>query len=114
MAVTIANIGSRPLETMRRMLSLVFVLSLAIFASGLEDDFAFEGESGGDPWSNGIVSSSSSGSPSSLSANPVRRQWGVPDAIAHVGRLFRLEIPHDAFQGDIDHFLVRIKVPTGF
>nr|CAD7455771.1 unnamed protein product [Timema tahoe] len=38
------------------------------------------------------------------SKSPVQRLWGIPDSLAPVGRLFQLNIPRDAFKGDIDHY----------
>lgn len=38
------------------------------------------------------------------SARLTQRQWGVPDAAATVGRLFRFAVPSDAFSGDVDHY----------
>lgn len=38
---------------------------------------------------------------------PVQRLWGIPDTQAIVGKLFVLNVPNDAFKGDIDYYEVK-------
>ncbi|KAK6624877.1 hypothetical protein RUM44_011741 [Polyplax serrata] len=40
---------------------------------------------------------------------PVQRLWGIPDTQAIVGKLFVLNVPNDAFKGDIDYYEVGVK-----
>lgn len=44
---------------------------------------------------------------SEIAKNGLRRLWGVPDTSAYVGHLFRMEIPKQAFSGDV----LAYKVP---
>nr|CAD7400178.1 unnamed protein product [Timema cristinae] len=72
-------------------LLLVFITFISLSA-GLapeeEEDFAFVAANENVP----------------QSKSPVQRLWGIPDSLAPVGRLFRLNIPRDAFKGDIEHY----------
>ena len=34
------------------------------------------------------------------------KQWGIPDTIAFIGRIFRYEIPGSAFSGRVDEYKV--------
>lgn len=43
-----------------------------------------------------------------LNIVPVHRVWGIPDTQTIVGKLFILQIPKDAFKGDIDHYEVSV------
>ena len=38
---------------------------------------------------------------SEIAKNGLRRLWGVPDTSAYVGHLFRMEIPKEAFSGEV-------------
>ena len=40
---------------------------------------------------------------------PVHRVWGIPDTQTVVGKLYVLQIPKDAFKGDIDHYEVSFQ-----
>lgn len=44
---------------------------------------------------------------SEIAKNGLRRLWGVPDTSAYVGHLFRMEIPKQAFSGDVLAYKVR-------
>lgn len=42
---------------------------------------------------------------------PLRRLWGIPDSKAQVGKLFRVSVPVDAFEGVISKYEVRMGSP---
>ncbi|CAH2042303.1 unnamed protein product, partial [Iphiclides podalirius] len=46
---------------------------------------------------------------SEIAKNGLRRLWGVPDTSAYVGHLFRMEIPKEAFSGDVIAYKVYSK-----
>ncbi|XP_068620064.1 dystroglycan 1 isoform X3 [Battus philenor] len=46
---------------------------------------------------------------SEIEKNGLRRLWGVPDTSAYVGHLFRMEIPKEAFSGDVVAYKVYSK-----
>ncbi|CAK1584602.1 unnamed protein product [Parnassius mnemosyne] len=46
---------------------------------------------------------------SEIAKNGLRRLWGVPDTSAYVGHLFRMEIPKEAFSGDVVAYKVYSK-----
>lgn len=43
---------------------------------------------------------------SEIARNGLRRLWGVPDTSAYVGHLFRMEIPKEAFSGEVSAYKV--------
>lgn len=47
---------------------------------------------------------------SEIAKNGLRRLWGVPDTSAYVGHLFRMEIPKEAFSGEVLAYKVPIIV----
>lgn len=48
---------------------------------------------------------------SEITKNGLRRLWGVPDTSAYVGHLFRMEIPKEAFSGEVLAYKVRSNLP---
>ncbi|XP_064292601.1 dystroglycan 1 isoform X2 [Plodia interpunctella] len=44
---------------------------------------------------------------SEITKNGLKRLWGVPDTSAYVGHLFRMEIPKEAFTGEVQAYKVR-------
>ncbi|KAL4714980.1 hypothetical protein ACJJTC_003131 [Scirpophaga incertulas] len=44
---------------------------------------------------------------SEIARNGLRRLWGVADTSAYVGHLFRMEIPKEAFSGEVSAYKVR-------
>ncbi|XP_048483992.1 dystroglycan 1 isoform X4 [Plutella xylostella] len=63
-----------------------------------DDDFAFDNND------DSQVDISDNQTPQS---NGLKRLWGVPDTAAYVGHLFRMEIPKEAFSGDVHTYKVR-------
>lgn len=47
---------------------------------------------------------------SEIAKNGLKRLWGVPDTTAYVGHLFRMEIPKEAFTGDVQVYKVSFLV----
>lgn len=45
---------------------------------------------------------------SEIAKNGLRRLWGVPDTSAYVGHLFRMEIPKEAFSGEVLAYKVHL------
>ncbi|RZF44851.1 hypothetical protein LSTR_LSTR000803 [Laodelphax striatellus] len=68
---------------------------ISISSSHHEEDFAFDQE---------IIPQSEIARISSRT--PLRRQFGIPDAMAYLGRLFFFKIPPDAFSGTLSHYKV--------
>ncbi|GBP62898.1 Dystroglycan [Eumeta japonica] len=46
---------------------------------------------------------------SEIEKNGLKRLWGVPDTSAYVGHLFRMEIPKEAFSGEVLAYKVRAE-----
>ncbi|XP_060805473.1 dystroglycan 1 isoform X1 [Amyelois transitella] len=44
---------------------------------------------------------------SEITKNGLKRLWGVPDTSAYVGHLFRMEIPKEAFSGEVQAYKIR-------
>lgn len=84
---------------MRLALTLLLVVTL-VYAN--DDDLEFE------------ELTSSTPALSSTTSAPVRRQWGVPDFQAVVGKLFVAAIPKDAFSGDVDYYEVWIDLRVNY
>jgi neurexin len=76
-------------------------MALAVMALHSEEDFAFEMTAGEEQ----EVLSGPISHPH-LASSPVQRLWGIPDTVASVGKLFHMNIPRDAFSGDVDHYEV--------
>lgn len=45
---------------------------------------------------------------SEITRNGLRRLWGVPDTSAYVEHLFRMEIPKEAFSGEVSAYKVSL------
>ncbi|CAG9564073.1 unnamed protein product [Danaus chrysippus] len=64
-----------------------------------DDDFAFD--------NNEEFQVELTANHSEIAKNGLRRLWGVPDTSAYVGHLFRMEIPKEAFTGEVLAYKVR-------
>ncbi|XP_045490682.1 dystroglycan 1 isoform X3 [Pieris rapae] len=64
-----------------------------------DDDFAFD--------NNEEFQVELTANHSEIAKNGLRRLWGVPDTSAYVGHLFRMEIPKEAFSGEVLAYKVR-------
>ncbi|XP_046970527.1 dystroglycan 1 isoform X1 [Vanessa cardui] len=77
--------------------ALLLLCPLAL--SRHDDDFAFD--------NNEEFQVELNANHSEIAKNGLRRLWGVPDTSAYVGHLFRMEIPKQAFSGDVLAYKVR-------
>nr|XP_026495485.1 dystroglycan isoform X2 [Vanessa tameamea] len=77
--------------------ALLLLCPLAL--SRHDDDFAFD--------NNEEFQVELTANHSEIAKNGLRRLWGVPDTSAYVGHLFRMEIPKQAFSGDVLAYKVR-------
>jgi neurexin len=86
-----------------RLWHLCAILGLAM-ALHSEEDFAFEMTAVEEQelLSNGSVTHPHP----SLASSPIQRLWGIPDTVAPLGKLFHMNVPRDAFSGDVDHYEV--------
>ncbi|VVC94022.1 unnamed protein product [Leptidea sinapis] len=64
-----------------------------------DDDFAFD--------NNDEFQLELTANHSEITKNGLKRLWGVPDTSAYVGHLFRMEIPKEAFTGEVSAYKVR-------
>ncbi|XP_045501592.1 dystroglycan 1 isoform X2 [Colias croceus] len=64
-----------------------------------DDDFAFD--------NNEEFQVELTANHSEIAKNGLKRLWGVPDTSAYVGHLFRMEIPKEAFSGEVLAYKVR-------
>lgn len=71
----------------------VLLASWICLVSSQTEDFAFEQDNQPTP-----------------TLSPLRRLWGIPDSKAQVGKLFRVSVPGDAFEGVISKY--QVKIPS--
>ncbi|XP_041985077.1 dystroglycan isoform X3 [Aricia agestis] len=76
-------------------------LLLPLALSRHDDDFAFD--------NNEEFQVELTANHSEIAKNGLTRLWGVPDTSAYVGHLFRMEIPKEAFSGDVIAYKVRTE-----
>ncbi|CAH0401287.1 unnamed protein product [Chilo suppressalis] len=77
--------------------ALLLLCPLAL--SRHDDDFAFDNS---DEFQLELTANHSE-----IARNGLKRLWGVPDTPAYVGHLFRMEIPKEAFTGEVLAYKVR-------
>ncbi|XP_045452304.1 dystroglycan 1 [Melitaea cinxia] len=86
--------------------ALLLLCPLAL--SRHDDDFAFD--------NNEEFQVELTANHSEIAKNGLRRLWGVPDTSAYVGHLFRMEIPKQAFSGDVLAYKVKsedgVRMPS--
>ncbi|XP_032520164.2 dystroglycan 1 isoform X2 [Danaus plexippus] len=95
---------SRPTESLHvmegsRYIACALLLLSPLALSRHDDDFAFD--------NNEEFQVELTANHSEIAKNGLRRLWGVPDTSAYVGHLFRMEIPKEAFTGDVLAYKVR-------
>jgi hypothetical protein len=82
---------------------LGLAMAPAVMAQHSEEDFAFEMTAAEQQEAlNGPITQSHPNPASS----PVQRLWGIPDTVAPLGKLFHMNVPRDAFTGEVDHYEV--------
>nr|XP_034835287.1 dystroglycan isoform X2 [Maniola hyperantus] len=82
-----------------RYVACTVLLLCPLALSRHDDDFAFD--------NNEEFQVELTANHSEIAKNGLRRLWGVPDTSAYVGHLFRMEIPKEAFSGEVLAYKVR-------
>lgn len=82
-----------------RYIACAVLLLCPLALSRHDDDFAFDNS---DEFQVELTANHSE-----ITRNGLRRLWGVPDTSAYVGHLFRMEIPKEAFSGEVQAYKVR-------
>ncbi|KAM3963280.1 LOW QUALITY PROTEIN: dystroglycan [Aphomia sociella] len=82
-----------------RYIACAVLLLCPLALSRHDDDFAFDNS---DEFQVELTANHSE-----ITRNGLRRLWGVPDTSAYVGHLFRMEIPKEAFSGEVLAYKVR-------
>ncbi|CAK1551491.1 unnamed protein product [Leptosia nina] len=82
-----------------RYVACAVLLICPLALSRHDDDFAFD--------NNEEFQVELTANHSEIAKNGLRRLWGVPDTSAYVGHLFRMEIPKEAFSGEVLAYKVR-------
>ncbi|KPJ14740.1 Dystroglycan [Papilio machaon] len=83
------------------LLAFLLLVLCPLAISRNDDDFDFD--------SNDEFQVELTANHSEIAKNGLRRLWGVPDTSAYVGHLFRMEIPKEAFSGDVVAYKVYSK-----
>ncbi|XP_038211020.1 dystroglycan isoform X2 [Zerene cesonia] len=82
-----------------RYVACALLLLCPLALSRHDDDFAFD--------NNEEFQVELTANHSEIAKNGLKRLWGVPDTSAYVGHLFRMEIPKEAFSGEVLAYKVR-------
>ncbi|XP_045521898.1 dystroglycan 1 isoform X2 [Pieris brassicae] len=82
-----------------RYVACALLLLFPLALTRHDDDFAFD--------NNEEFQVELTANHSEIAKNGLRRLWGVPDTSAYVGHLFRMEIPKEAFSGEVLAYKVR-------
>ncbi|XP_062529974.1 dystroglycan 1 isoform X6 [Bombyx mori] len=82
-----------------RYIACALLLLCPLALSRHDDDFAFDNSE--------EFQVELTANHSEIAKNGLRRLWGVPDTLAYVGHLFRMEIPKEAFSGKVVAYKVR-------
>ncbi|CAH2239119.1 jg10407 [Pararge aegeria aegeria] len=82
-----------------RYVACTILLLCPLALSRHDDDFAFD--------NNEEFQVDLTANHSEIAKNGLKRLWGVPDTSAYVGHLFRMEIPKEAFSGEVLAYKVR-------
>ncbi|VVC94020.1 unnamed protein product [Leptidea sinapis] len=87
------------MELMVRCVACAVLLLCQAVLGRHDDDFAFD--------NNDEFQLELTANHSEITKNGLKRLWGVPDTSAYVGHLFRMEIPKEAFTGEVSAYKVR-------